>query len=339
MCMTGMYGRHMTGDGQVGHAFISYAPGDAAAADRLQQELEASGIQVWRDINVLPGDDWRTQIRHAVTNDALAFVACFSRGSLSAITSRQNEELNLAVKQMPLRRPDVPWLIPVRFDDCEIPDWDIGDGRTMRAIRPADLFGERADSETERVVSSIQRILGCAREQTDTGRGFSAREDESAAGSEHLNDEKEADGKEASAFKSTCHEEALTGVGIRRRASSYGPLRRFISIRTGRPRGPVVIAAFLVLFLGAALGYIAWRPARHTPPVPPRTSPVPTTGMRAPTGLESAWQDPGSKAVAGVAYSPGGRVLAVGDTHGSTYLWAEKATNGTLKTAALRKPH
>jgi hypothetical protein len=97
----------MTGNGQVGHAFISHAPADAAAVIRLQEALESAGTPVWRDTSVLPGDDWRATIRRAINDDALAFVACFSRKSLAARASRQNEELTLAVEQMCQRRSKV----------------------------------------------------------------------------------------------------------------------------------------------------------------------------------------------------------------------------------------
>jgi hypothetical protein len=152
----------MGGSGRTGHAFISYAPVDAAAVDRLQRRLEAAGIPVWRDVSMLPGDDWRATIRRAITDDALVFLACFSAGSLSRGASRQNEELTLAVEQLRARLPDEPWLIPVRFDNCVVPDRDIGGGRTLGSIRPADLFGERADGETERLITAIWRILGGA---------------------------------------------------------------------------------------------------------------------------------------------------------------------------------
>jgi hypothetical protein len=33
-------------------------------------------------------------------------------------------------------------LIPVRFDDCEIPAWDLGAGRTLADVNYIDLFGD-----------------------------------------------------------------------------------------------------------------------------------------------------------------------------------------------------
>jgi hypothetical protein len=45
-----------------------------------------------------------------------AFIACFSYRSLGRDRSYQNKELVLASDQLRIRRPDVPWLIPVRFE-------------------------------------------------------------------------------------------------------------------------------------------------------------------------------------------------------------------------------
>ena len=51
----------------------------------------------------------------------------------------------LAVEQLRLRRPEQPWLIPVRLDDCEIPDRDLGGGRMLSSLQRVDLFSEGFD--------------------------------------------------------------------------------------------------------------------------------------------------------------------------------------------------
>src|SRR5205823_4175530 len=57
------------------------------------------------------------------------------------------------------RRPDDPWLIPVRFDDCDIPDLDLGAGRTLASIQRVDLFGDRRDVGIARLVTQVLRLL------------------------------------------------------------------------------------------------------------------------------------------------------------------------------------
>jgi TIR domain/e3 binding domain len=142
------------------HAFISYVREDSDEVDKLQETLEAAGIRVWRDTaDLWPGEDWRFKIRHAITRNSLVFIACFSSQSVRRRESYQNEELLLAIEQLRLRRPYDPWLIPVRFDDCDIPDLELGGGRTLGSINRADLFGDKRDAAVNRLIAAILRTL------------------------------------------------------------------------------------------------------------------------------------------------------------------------------------
>jgi TIR domain/Effector-associated domain 1 len=143
-----------------GHVFISYAREDAVEVDRLRRALEAARISVWLDTaDLWPGEDWRVKIRHAITEDAFVLLACFSTQSLARKKSYQNEELLLAIDQIRLRRPDDPWLIPVRFDDCDLPEYDLGNNRSLSSIQRADLFAGNFGDGAARLVEAIRRIL------------------------------------------------------------------------------------------------------------------------------------------------------------------------------------
>jgi TIR domain len=159
-----------------GHVFISYVREDSHRVGQLQKALQAAGIPVWRDTaDLWPGEDWRAKIRHAITENALVFVACFSKKSLARRRSYQNEELVLAIEQLRQRPPEDPWLIPVRFDECEIPDRDIGGGRTLASIQRADIFGDRSDEGAVRLVAAILRILGRAAQEDVKGQAATAK--------------------------------------------------------------------------------------------------------------------------------------------------------------------
>ncbi len=146
---------------QQGHAFISYVREDSGAVDALQRSLEAAGVPVWRDrASLWPGEDWRAKIKEAITRDALVFIACFSSHTAARQKSHFYEELLLAIEQLRLRRPHDLWLIPVRLDDCEVPELELGPGRTLTSIQQADLFGEKRDLATRRLVAVVQRRLG-----------------------------------------------------------------------------------------------------------------------------------------------------------------------------------
>lgn len=143
-----------------GHAFISYVREDSGEVDALEKALEEAGIPVWRDTSSLwPGENWRAKIRAAINSDALVFIACFSTHSAARQRSYQNEELLLAIDQLRQRPPDDSWLIPVRLDDCGVPDFELGAGRTLASINRADLFGSNRAQATRRLIEAIRRLL------------------------------------------------------------------------------------------------------------------------------------------------------------------------------------
>jgi hypothetical protein len=143
------------------HVFISYVREDSRRVDDLQRHLESAGIPVWRDKKDLyPGDDWLRRIRHAITNGAVAFISCFSMQSNARAKSVQNDEILTAIEQLRLRPPDDRFLIPVRFDECPVPDFDLGGGRTLAAIQYADLFGDGRVEAMDRLVASLLRHFG-----------------------------------------------------------------------------------------------------------------------------------------------------------------------------------
>jgi hypothetical protein len=144
----------------IGHAFISYVHEDSDDVDALCIFLEAAGIQVWRDRDQLwPGEEWKIQIRRAIQRDALAFIACFSENTAMRAKSYQNEELVLAVSEYRLRPPGRPWLFPVRFSDVDMPEFDLGAGKTLDALQRTDLFGAARESGLARLALSISRVI------------------------------------------------------------------------------------------------------------------------------------------------------------------------------------
>ena len=143
------------------HAFLSYMHEDRGYVDELQESLEAAGIQVWRDTRDLwPGEDWQGKIRAAIKADSLAFIACFSSAGEKREKSYQYEELTLAVEEYRLRRPSASWLFTVRFDECSIPEFDLGGGRLLDAtIQRTDLFGAGKTVQTVRLSQAVARIM------------------------------------------------------------------------------------------------------------------------------------------------------------------------------------
>jgi TIR domain len=143
-----------------GHAFISYVHEDGKRVDRIQKLLTGAGIPVWRDRDALwPGADWKQKIRQAITDDAVAFIVCFSNASTNKTKSVQNEELQLAIDQIRQRKPGEPWLIPVRLDDVPIPDFEIGPGKQLNSIHYVNLLGDDWDEGSGRLLKAVNTIL------------------------------------------------------------------------------------------------------------------------------------------------------------------------------------
>jgi hypothetical protein len=128
--------------------FIAYVHEDLPRARRLCESLRAAGCSPWLDKDqLLPGQNWPRSIERAIENSD-SFVACFSPRSIVKRGQFQSE-LRYALdcaRSLPL---ESVFVIPVRFERCEIPrrisdqvqyvdlfpDWDRGVNRALRAIR------------------------------------------------------------------------------------------------------------------------------------------------------------------------------------------------------------
>lgn len=149
-----------TGDSTL-YVFLSYAKEDSVFIDQLQKDLEYYGIKTWRDRDKLyAGMRWKAAIRKAVKDGAL-FIACFSKASEGRSRSYMYEELNLAVEEMRLRPKDRAWFIPVRLNQCEVPDWDIGGGETLSDIQYLDLF-----TDWEKSITTLVSVIKNASQKT-----------------------------------------------------------------------------------------------------------------------------------------------------------------------------
>lgn len=146
------------------HVFISYITEDSDQIDELQAALEAADFIVWRDKDKLwPGDDWQAEIRNAIRGGTFVFLACFSSNLAKREKSYQFEELTLAAEEYRQRPPGASWLMTARLDECVIPEFDLGAGRTLgRSIHRADLFGSQKSAQIARLVVAIQRSMGAS---------------------------------------------------------------------------------------------------------------------------------------------------------------------------------
>jgi hypothetical protein len=142
------------------HVFVSYVKEDSERVRKLCSLLDSAQIPYWKDRESLaPGDQWKPKIREAIREDALVFLACFSENSRARAKTFMNEELTIAVEEFRQRSSGTKWLIPVRFDDGDVPYWDLGAGRDLSYLNYANLFGDNHAQESVNLVSTIGRVL------------------------------------------------------------------------------------------------------------------------------------------------------------------------------------
>ena len=124
------------------HAFISYVHENQETVDRLYHDLTSRGIPAWLDRNdINPGVRWQQAIRGAIQKGAF-FIACFSKEYNDRDTTYMNEELTVAtdVLRKQHHTPDKAWFIPVKLNECEIPNRGIGGGETFKAFQYVELY-------------------------------------------------------------------------------------------------------------------------------------------------------------------------------------------------------
>jgi TIR domain len=117
------------------HVFLSHVREDAERVQRLADDLEARGIGTWVDRHkIKPGERWEKAIEDAIRSGAF-FVACFSQAYAARTRSYVNKELAIAIEEVQLRPETASWFIPIRLDDCEIPDRQIGPALSIRSYQ------------------------------------------------------------------------------------------------------------------------------------------------------------------------------------------------------------
>ena len=140
------------------HVFISYVRENEKEVHRLYDDLTKYGVKIWLDRrDIEPGVRWENTIRKAI-REGVFFIACFSKEYNERRVTFMNEELTLAIDELRQRPTDRVWFIPVKLNKCEIPDWDIGPGKTLRDLQYIELYKDWDDG-----IKRILEVLAPAR--------------------------------------------------------------------------------------------------------------------------------------------------------------------------------
>jgi hypothetical protein len=129
----------------VARIFLSYAREDEAQVRGVYRRLTEAGFDVWMDkINLLPGQRWQQEIPQAIRHSDFILIF-FSKNSVEKRGYIQRE-FRLALDTLEEMPPDAIHTIPIRLDDCQIPE-------QFRPLQWSDLSEE---GEFDRIVRALR---------------------------------------------------------------------------------------------------------------------------------------------------------------------------------------
>lgn len=103
------------------NVFVSYAKEDASQAVQIRDYLISCGFKVWMDkFNLRIGDNWEQKIRTELANSDF-IVLCLSKAS-TAKRGFVQVETREAIRLSQYMPSQMPFILPVKIDNCSVPD-------------------------------------------------------------------------------------------------------------------------------------------------------------------------------------------------------------------------
>jgi hypothetical protein len=134
--------------------FICYSKRDKAQVAGLYKGLRDDDFSVWLDEQeILPGERWEASIRRGIDQSRI-FLVCLST---TWVTDRSyaHKELRVALEIMQELPEERVFIIPARFDECQVPE-------SVRSLQWVNLFEEdgylRLRKALERNLTSRTRV-------------------------------------------------------------------------------------------------------------------------------------------------------------------------------------
>ena len=147
--------------------FISHVEENRDEVLQLIDAIEPFTSLVWRIEDIKPGERWKDSIKNAI-NKGSFFIACFSQEYYNRDSTYMNKELIIAIEALHDRHIDKAWFIPVKLNECEIPDRSIGGGESLRDLQYIELHKDW-DIGIQRISSLIWHDHSKLEDNTDTG--------------------------------------------------------------------------------------------------------------------------------------------------------------------------
>ncbi len=133
--------------------FLAHASEDKPAVLALYDRLKQAGYKPWLDKkDLIPGQIWRDEIPKAIKASQI-FLACLSAKSANKQGYIQRE-LRIALDTLGEMLPGTIFFIPMRLEECEIPDLRLAEvSLNLQDIHRLDYWEEDGFEQLERAIT------------------------------------------------------------------------------------------------------------------------------------------------------------------------------------------
>lgn len=119
--------------------FLCHAHEDFQKVQDLYTRLQLAGFEAWYDKeNLDVGDIWEGEITKSIAKTDF-FAICMSNTSIKKKGFIDNE-IKLAIKEFQNRNFDNAFILPIRLENCEIPNMKIGEYNNLNSFQWIDLW-------------------------------------------------------------------------------------------------------------------------------------------------------------------------------------------------------
>lgn len=120
--------------------FLSYVAENRSIIESIDQKLSKYGIDVVVDYKCVKAGSNLTKVFRQFIEDSRYFIICCSKEFNQRERSEAYKELDYAIEWGKYFSDDRTWIIPVRINECKVPDREIRSGQKLNRLSYIDLF-------------------------------------------------------------------------------------------------------------------------------------------------------------------------------------------------------
>lgn len=132
--------------------FLAYSKEDEALVLDLYKKLQEKGYKPWMyEQNLVGGQDYEKERRKAISESDL-FIACLSSKNVQQ-SGQFQKDFKLGLVEHAEKPPGNIFFIPLKLDNCEIPDLQIEDfGLKLKALWPVDYWKPNGFKDLDKAI-------------------------------------------------------------------------------------------------------------------------------------------------------------------------------------------